>query len=47
MYDDKDDERLLVLAGKKVTFTGPVQTWSNPKQKHCIVVGPNYPKKVK
>jgi len=47
MYDDKDDERLLALTGKKVTFTGPVQTWKNQKLKHCIVVGPNYPKEIK
>lgn len=47
MYDDKDEERLMPLNGKKVTFTGPVQTWSNQKAKRCIVVGPNYPKEVK
>lgn len=47
MYDDKDEDRLMALNGKKVTFTGSVQTWSNQKSKHCIVVGPNYPKEVR
>lgn len=47
MYDDKDEDRLMALNGKKVTFSGPVQTWNNQKAKHCIVVGPNYPKEVK
>lgn len=47
MYDDKDDDRLMALNGKKVTFTGPIQTWSNQKLKHCIAVGPNYPKEVR
>lgn len=47
MYDDKDDDRLMELNGKKVTFTGPIQTWDNPKMKRCIVVNPSYPKEAK
>ncbi|MEI7841760.1 MAG: hypothetical protein WCI39_01910 [Gallionellaceae bacterium] len=45
MVDFDDEEKLQSMLNKKVTFTGPIQTWSDKKR--CIVVGPDFPKPVK
>ena len=45
MYDAGDDAKLAPLNGVKVSFTGPIQVWSDKKR--CILVNPIYPKAVK
>jgi hypothetical protein len=41
MVDPDDEAALAPLAGKKVEFSGPIQTWSDHSR--CIVVGPAFP----
>jgi hypothetical protein len=42
MVDESDEAALAPLNGKKIVFTGPIQTW--PDRSRCVVVGPDFPR---
>lgn len=42
MVDPEDEAALEPLAGKRVEFSGAIQTWSD--RSRCIVVGPDFPR---
>jgi hypothetical protein len=42
MVEAPDEAALEPLVGQKISFTGPIQTWSD--RSRCIVVGPDFPK---